>query len=172
MNPQTFAVIGLRLLAVYLFFQIIPFIGYLLYSIVRSNHLSESTIWHQVYMMTLYTISVILLFVYTVPIAKKIAGSFTNETVEINMTSENLLSIIIAGSAVFVIISTIPVFLNQFYYFIEFYQTNLQFQPEKKRFNDSIVGMIGVMFQIIVAFVVFIKSKIIARYWENFKTGK
>jgi hypothetical protein len=40
-------------------------------------------------------------------------------------------------------------------------------EAEKYRFNQSIIGVLGITFEIVVAVIVFLKSKKLASYWEK-----
>jgi hypothetical protein len=118
-------------------------------------------------MVTLYLVPAIILFFYSNSVAGKITNDIPNEIIKSDLNSINLLSILISASAVFVIISSIPGFINQLYSLITFYQTELMLEAEKYRFNQSIIGVLGITFEIVIAVIVFFKSKKLASYWEK-----
>jgi hypothetical protein len=168
MNSKSLTVIALRFLVIYLFFQIIPSVGFTLYSIVvEPESRTFSIIGYQLAMVTLYLVPAIILFFYSNSVARKITNDIPNEIIKSDLNSINLLSILISASAVFVIISSIPGFINQLYSLITFYQTELLLEAEKYRFNQSIIGVLGITFEIVIAVIVFIKSKKLASYWEK-----
>jgi multisubunit Na+/H+ antiporter MnhB subunit len=111
--------------------------------------------------------AIIVLFKYSGPIANKVINSIPEETVQSNWNPTNVLSILIAGSAVLTILSAIPRFINQLYGLLTVNQNKLSYLSEKKMFNDSFIGIIGTVLQIVIAGIVFINAQRIAEYWEQ-----
>jgi uncharacterized membrane protein YidH (DUF202 family) len=111
--------------------------------------------------------AIIILFKYSHLIANKIVISIPDESVKTTWTSINLLSILIAASAVLAVLLAIPKFISQVYGFSNFYQNRLLFQPEKQRINESIFEIIGTTLQIVFACIFFYNAKRIAFFGKN-----
>jgi hypothetical protein len=168
MNIKIIITIALRLLAIYLFFKILPSIGLTLYNlVVQPEYSTFEMIGYQLAISGLYIVVMIILVKYSKTLAEIISKDLPDEPINSPLESINLLSVLIAASAVFVLISSIPTLINQAYGFIIFYQSELESSTEKQRFNNLIVGLFGVTFQIVVASIIFINSKKLAAFWEK-----
>jgi hypothetical protein len=167
MTPKTITIIALRLIAVYLFFELIPSVQRVLFSLRDTEFASWEATRFSLVLIVLYIMAIIILFKYSGPIANKVINTIPEETVQSNWTPINILSILIAGSAVLTILSAIPRFISQLYGLLTVYQNKLIYLTEKKMFNDSFIGIIGTVLQIVVAGIVFINAERIALYWEQ-----
>jgi hypothetical protein len=168
MTPKNFTIIALRLIAIYLFFRLIPLIQSLIYIIRDTEFLNVSAIRYGSIQLVLYIMAIIILFKYSHLIANKIVISVPDESVKTTWTSINLLSILIAASAVLALLLAIPKFISQVYGFSNFYQNRLLFQPEKQRIDESIFEIIGTTLQIVIACIFFYNAKRIAFFWEKY----
>jgi multisubunit Na+/H+ antiporter MnhB subunit len=170
MTAKTITIIALRLIAVYLFFQLIPAIQSLIYSLTKTEFETWEKVRFSLVLIVLYIMAIIILFKYSVQIADKVIATVPEETVQSNWTPLDILSILIAGSAVLTILSAIPRLITQLYGLSSLYQSKLIYLPEKNMINDSIVGFVGTLLQIVIAGIVFINAKRISEYWEQTTT--
>jgi hypothetical protein len=167
MTPKTITIIALRLLAVYLFFDLIPSIQRLIFTLRDSEFASWEATRFNVVLDVLYIMAIIILFKYSEWIANKVINTIPEESVQSNWNPTNILSILIAGSAVLTILSAIPRFISHLYGLLTVYQNKLIYLPEKKMFNDSLIGVIGTVLQGVVAGIVFLNAERIALFWEQ-----
>ena len=131
MTPKTITIIALRLLAVYLCFDLIPSVQRVLFSLRDAEFASWDAFRFNLVLIVLYIMAIIILFKYSGSIANKVINSIPEETVHSNWNPTNILSILIAGSAVLTILSAIPRFINQLYGLFTVYQNKLIYLPEK-----------------------------------------
>jgi len=167
MTPKTITIIALRLIAIYLFFKLITAIQTLVYSFAKTEFAPWEAARFSLVLIVLYIMAIIILFKYSGQIADKVIQTVPEETVQSNWTPISILSILIAGSAVLTILSAIPRLISQLYGLSTIYQYKMIYLSEKKMINDSIVGLVGTILQIVIAGIVFINAKRISEYWEQ-----
>jgi hypothetical protein len=107
MTPKTLTLIALRLIAVYLFFQLIPSVQTVIFSLRDTKFASWDAIRFNLVLIVLYIMAIVVLFKYSGPIAAKVINTIPEETDQPNWNPTNILSILIAGSAVLTIIEVI-----------------------------------------------------------------
>jgi hypothetical protein len=167
MTPKTITIIALRLIAVYLFFDLIPSVQRAIFSLRDTEFGSWEAAKFNLVLIVLYIMAIIILFKYSEWIANKVINTVPEETAQSNWTPINILSILIAGSAVLTILSAIPRFISQLYGLLTVYHNKLTYLPQKEMFNDSLIGIIGTVLQVVVAGIVFINAERIALFWEQ-----
>jgi hypothetical protein len=163
MTPKTITMLVLRLFAVFILFEIVSSIGVLISSSFNAEFRSFDLIEYQVFQISIYVISVIILYVYSEKIADKITKPISTEKVNTNWTSVELLTILIIAVSIYSIIEAIPWVVNQLNTVLTSFRSKLGESGQmKQRFNMFFYGLLGVLLKIIVSIILIIKAKPLA----------
>jgi hypothetical protein len=123
---------------------------------------------YQVFQISLYIVTVIILYTYSEKIADKITKSFASEMITTNWTSVELLTVLIIAISVFSIISAIPWVVSQLNSVLSSFQSNYGDSLQmKQRFNLLFFGLVGALLKIIVSIVLIVKAKSVSIYLEK-----
>lgn len=172
MNAKIFTIIILKIFAIYLFFQAVPLIGDFIYSFSEPEIRTTSVLVYFILQFVIYLLLAFLLFKFSTPIAEFLLRNVPDGSTETISLNKTLLPILIAACAIYYLLSAIPQLVSQLYTMYSFYQEDLMTQTEKDRINKIILRFIGVVFQIVVSALVFLKSNKLARFWEKIQTVK
>ena len=145
----------------------LPVLVWTVHSLANPQGPTGSALIYQFSQIGLYLIAIILLFKYSIPIANIIIKPIEDDSADDIKKNTNLLAIFIAGIALYIIVESLPSFMNQVYTFINYYQDELLNIPEKTRFIKTLLSLIGVVLEMLVAFILFIKARKIAETWED-----
>lgn len=171
MTPKTITMIALRLFAVYILFEIISSIGISISTLIRPEFRSFEVIEYQVFQISIYIITVIVLYTYSGKIADKITKPISNEKVKTNWTSVELLTILIIAVSIFTIISAIPWVVNQLNAVLTSVQIGFgKSLQTKQRFDMFFFGLLAAFLQIIISIILIWKAKSLAIYLEKIQT--
>jgi hypothetical protein len=123
---------------------------------------------YQVFQISLYIVTVIILYTYSEKIADKITKSFASEMITTNWTSVELLTVLIIAISVFSIISAIPWVVSQLNSVLSSFQSNYGDSLQmKQRFNLLFFGLVGALLKIVVSIVLIVKAKSVSIYLEK-----
>jgi hypothetical protein len=123
---------------------------------------------YQVFQISLYIVTVIILYTYSEKIADKITKSFASEMITTNWTSVELLTVLIIAISVFSIISAIPWVVSQLNSVLSSFQSNYDDSLQmKQRFNLLFFGLVGALLKIVVSIVLIVKAKSVSIYLEK-----
>jgi hypothetical protein len=168
MTPKTITVLILRLFAIYVLFQIVSSIGVIISSSLKEEFRSFDLIEYQVFQISIYIITVIILYAYSEKIADKITKVLPVEKVNTNWTSVELLTILIIAISIYSIIEAIPWVVNQLNTVLTSFRSELGESAQmKQRFNMFFFGLLGALLKIIVAVILIWKSKSLAIYLDK-----
>jgi len=168
MTPKTITVLILRLFAVYILFEILFSIGISISDLTKQEFRSFEVLEYQVFHLSIYIITVIILYTYSEKIADKITKSLSNEKVETHWTSVELLTIIIMTISIYSIIDAIPWVVSQLNTVLTSFQSDFGESLQlKQRFNMFFFGLLGALLKIIAAIILIIKAKPLAIFLEK-----
>ncbi len=168
MTPKTITILILRIFAIYVLFQIVSSIGVAISSSLKEEFRSFDLIEYQIFQISIYIITVIILYAYAEKIADKITKSLPAEKAITNWTSVELLAVLIIAISIFSIVEAIPWVVNQLNTVLTSfkgeYGESLQM---KQRFNMFFFGLLGALLKIVVSIILIWKAKSVAIYLDK-----
>ena len=165
MTPKTITMLVLRLFAVFVLFKMAFSIGTITFSLLNADYHSLDLIEYQLLHVSIYTISIMLLYSYSEKIANKITKPIPTENFNANCTFVELLTVLIISLSIYTIIDAIPLVVNQLYAVLSSLGSEFgESVQTKQRFNMFFFGLLGAFLKVIVPIVLIIKAKSIAIY--------
>jgi hypothetical protein len=169
-TPLRFCILGIRLVALLMFFSSLSYVGYLLVALVNRGSWGDAVAGPQAAILLVYAIVLLIFIRYPERIARTLSKGLPRFTVQSRWTRIELVAAIIAAVAVYEILSSIPAFLNQLYGILTRYQDMIaEGASEKERLNLLVVGLIGTVLRIGIAGLIFVKSGSLAVLWDRWQ---
>jgi hypothetical protein len=174
MANRMFIVLVLRLIVLFLLFQSLSSIGAAVYALAIPDSHTSDFVGFQLSMSLAYFVALLILFKYASPIAEKVSKGISEDVIHTRWSSVELLTIVLAGVAAYIILSSVPIVVNQVFGIAGYYSWNRSFDYiPKGRLNDLFIGLLGTFIKIGVATIVFVKAKRVATLWEHWQsTGR
>jgi hypothetical protein len=171
-TPLKFCILGIRLVALLMFFSSLTYGGYLLIALVGRTPLTEAAAGPHAAILLVYAIVLLIFIRYPEPIARTLSRGIPRFTVQSRWTRIELLAAILAAVAVYEMLSGIPMLFNQLYGILTRYQDMIaEGASEKGRFDLLVVGLFGSILKIGIAGLVFVKSDNLAVFWDRWQTA-
>ena len=172
MSNRTFIVLSLRLIILLLLFQSLSSVGAVIYSLAIPDSHSFEFVGFQLSVSVVYLVALLALFKYENRIADRISKGVSESMVQSSWTSAQLMTIVLSGVAAFVLLSSIPIVINQLYSIVGYFSLNRSFDYiPKNRLNDLFVGFLGTILKLVVAATVFVKARRVASLWERWQSA-
>jgi hypothetical protein len=175
MTPVRISILGLRFIAVLLFVDMVPSVGYLVGLLATPTN---NTDWGwvlaspSVASLMVHGIMLLILLRYSEPIARALSRSLPKFVVGTRWTRRDMVAAIFAGVAMFEMLSGIPALVSQTYGIISRYrELTIANAPERVRFNALLFGLIGAMLRVGIAGLIFLKSSRLAVAWERWQSA-
>jgi hypothetical protein len=170
-TPLRFCILAIRLVALFMFFSSLSYVGYLLNAVVNRGPWSDAVAGPQAAILVVYVIVLMILLRYPEPIARVLSRGVPRIGVRSRWTRVDLLAAIIAGVAAYEILSSIPAVFSQLYGLLTHYASlTEEGAAEKERFNLLVVGICGTALRIGISGFVFVKSGQVAVLWDQWQT--
>jgi hypothetical protein len=171
-TPLKFCILGIRLVALLMFFSSLTYVGYLLLALVSRTSWTEVTAGPHAAILLVYAIVLLIFIRYPEPIARLLSRRIPRFTVQSRWTRIELLAAILAAVAVYEMLSGIPMLFTQLYGILTRYQDlNSGGASEKERFDLLVVGLFGSIVKICIAGLVFVNSDNLAMFWDRRQTA-
>ena len=172
-TPLRFCILAIRLVALFMFFSSLSYVGYLLNALVNRGPWSDAASGPQAAILVVYVIVLMILFRYPEPIARILSKGVPRINARSRWTRVELLAAIIAGVAAYEILSSIPAVFSQLYGILTHYAyLTDERAAEKERFNLLVVGICGTALRIGISGLVFVKSGHVAALWDQWQTTR
>ena len=171
MSNRSFIILSLRLIIIFLLVQSLSSVGAVIYSWAMPGSNTGSFVGFQLSISVVYFICLIALFKFENPIADKVLRGVSETGAQPQVTSVQIMSIVLAGVAAFIVLSSIPALLNQSYLTVDHLLENrdLHHSP-MTTLNELFLGGVASLLKIAVALTVFYKPKSLAALWEKWQS--
>jgi hypothetical protein len=168
MNSQKLSFLAVRLMVLYFFFQWLGYASSTIYNVVlwkKADTMPDAL--YELILPLAYLVFLLILLRFAAPIAEKIARGLGEIETQTSHNETQLLSILIAGVCMFVVLSSIPQFLNQLIELLEYNRRVVSLSSEKERFNRLALGLVASSIQIGLAAFCFFRARLIAVRWQK-----
>jgi hypothetical protein len=114
-TPLRFCIPGIRLVALFMFFSSLSYVGYLLNALVNRGPWSDAVAGPQAAILVVYVIVLMILLRYPEPIARILSKGVPRISVRSRWTRVELVAAIIAGVAAYEMLSSIPAVFSRYF---------------------------------------------------------
>ncbi len=168
MNTKSIAIITLRLITIYLLFQLVGTLSATLYSFVSGDSQSIDLSKSVLVILGVYVVSLFVLFRWAEPLGIQISKGLPTTPMQGQLQRTDTLALVLAGVAAFVFLSEVTVIINRFQGLAAYYQNSTSdgFFP-KQKINTLILGFLGSVAKVTVAALTFLKAGKIAVFWDR-----
>jgi len=161
----------MRLIVLFLLLQTIMALGNLLYSMTITGSYSALEVGFQIFVSVIYFLTFLGLFSYSDRIAERISKGLPENEVTSPLNSTQVFTLIIAGVAMYVGLSSISSLIFQLNGILNYYWSPTASGLFPRKTNDIFFGFVGTLVEISVATIVFVKSKRLAKLWERWQSA-